>query len=314
MKIFTSYFSGLKSASRSKKMATLIFVITFMLAMIVAIPFQTTLKNEAGNSMAINSLLKHFDYTTYSDFMRVSGKAVKPFITSGVWMGMFYLLFTVFFAGGVLNILSGEENKFSIKSFLDGCGKFFFRYLRLAIYIVIIEFIIALVVFIPLSMILASAYRSVQSEASLFYIFIIGVLIFALLFILVLMIGDYAKILLFKDDSKKAFKAVWISTKFVFKHFFGTYSLYLLLLIAPVLFFVIYFFLDNSIGMVSGFTIFIMFLIQQILIWLRTWTKVWFLGSEIKYFELTFESNEPAINIESVQSTEISSQDLTGNI
>lgn len=295
MKIFTSYFSGLKSASRSKKMATFIFVITFLLAMIVAIPFQTTLKNEAGNSMAINSLLKHFDYTTYSDFMRISGKAVKPFITSGVWMGMFYLLFTVFFAGGVLNILTGEENKFSIKNFLDCCGKFFFRYLRLAIYIVIIEFIIALIVLIPLSMILAWAYQSVQSEASLFYIFVIGVVIFALLFILVLMIGDYAKILLFKDDSKKAFKSVWISTKFVFNHFFGTYSLYLLLLIAPVLFFVIYFFLDNSIGMVSGFTIFIMFLIQQILIWLRTFVKIWFLGSELSYFDLASKVEESII-------------------
>ncbi len=308
MKISTSYFSGLKSASRLKKMTTLIFAVTFLLALVLAIPFHSTLTNQAGNTMALNSLLKHFDYTTYTDFMRISGKAIRPFITTAIWMGMFYLLFTVFFAGGVLNILSSEGKKFSINNFLDGCGKFFFRFFRLAIYLMILLLIITLIVFMPLSMILVSAYKTVQSEASLFYIFVIGDIIFAMLFILVLTIGDYAKIILFKNDSKKSLKSVWTSTKFVFRHFFGTYSLYLLLLIAPILFFVIYFFLDNSIGMASGFTIFVMFLIQQIFVWLRTWTKIWFLGSELSYFGLANKFEEPIIETATDQAIGISPQ------
>lgn len=314
MKIFTSYFSGLKSASRLKKMTTLIYGVTFLLALIIAIPFHSTLTSEAGNTMALRSMLKHFDYTTYSDFMRVSGKAIRPFITTAIWMGMFYLLFTVFFSGGVLNILNSEVQKFSIKNFLDGCGKFFFRFLRLAIYMIIILLLVTAIVFMPIGMIIASAYKTVQSEASLFYIILIGAIVYAFFFLLILMIGDYAKIILFKNDSKKSLKSAWTSTKFVFKHFFGAYSLYILLLIAPVLFFVVYFLLNNSIGMVSGFTIFIMFLIQQIFIWLRTWTKIWFLGSEIKYFEINIQSTETASDSKEVQSIDINAQGATENI
>lgn len=305
MKISTSYFSGLKSASRLKKMTTLIFAVTFLLALVLAIPFNSTLSNQAGNTMALNSLLKHFDYTTYTDFMRISGKAIRPFITTAIWMGMFYLLFTVFFAGGVLNILSSEGQKFSIKNFLEGCGKFFFRFLRLAIYMIFLLLLVTAIVSMPIGMIIASAYQTVQSEASLFYIILAGAIVYALFFVLVLMIGDYAKIIMFKNDSKKSLKSVWTSTKFVFRHFFGAYLLYILLLIAPILFFVIYFFLDNSIGMVSGFTIFVMFLIQQIFVWLRTWTKIWFLGSELSYFGLANKFEEPTIETATDQAVEI---------
>ncbi len=314
MKIFNSYLSGIKSASKLKKMATLIYGVTFLSTLVLAIPFHSILSTQAGHSMALDSLLKHFDYTMYTDFMRIYGKAITPFIFSAFWMGVFYLLFTIFFTGGVLNILSGEEMKFSIKNFLDGCGKFFFRYLRLAIYIGIIELIIFLIVIMPASMIIAAAYETVQSEAALFYMFVASAIVFAFLFILVLMIGDYAKIILFKDDSKKSLKSVWTSTKFVFRHFFGAYSLYLLLLNAPVLFFVIYFLLENSIGMVSGFSIFIMFLIQQIFIWLRIFVKIWFLGSEIKFFEFNPRKEYKVIDTSIEQSAEPNSQGLIENI
>ncbi len=310
MKIFNSYFSGLKSASRLKKMITLIYGITILLSLALATPFHATLSSQAGNTMALHSLLKHFDYTTYTDFMRVYGKAITPFLGSAFWLSAFYLLFTIFFAGGVLNILNGEEQKFTIKNFLDGCGKFFFRFFRLAIYIILILILITAIVFMPVGMIVASAYQTVQSEATLFYIILTGSIIYAFFFILVLMISDYAKIILFKEDSKKSFRSVWSSTKFVFKHFFGTYFLYLLLLTAPILFLIIYFLLDNSIGMVSGFTIFIMFLIQQVFIWLRIFVKIWFLRSEVKFYELNFKAKEIVID----SSTEINPEGLTGNI
>ena len=269
-------------------------------------PFHSTLKSEAGNTMALHSMLKHFDYTTFSDFMRASGKAIRPFITTAIWMGMFYFLFTVFFAGGVLSVLSSDGQKLSFNNFLKGCGKLFFRFLRLAVYMIIILLFVTAIVFMPMGMIIASAYQTVQSEASLFYIILTGAIVYAFFFILVLMIGDYAKIILFRDDSKKSLKSVWASTKFVFKHFFGAYLLYILLYIAPIIFFVLYFQLDDAIGMVSGFTIFVMFLIQQIFVWLRIWTRIWFLGSELSYFGLAKKFEIPTIETATDQASGIS--------
>ncbi len=147
--------------------------------------------------------------------------------------------------------------------------------------------------FFPLAAIVTMVSRTVQNEAVLFYIVLIGIIVYLFFFILLLIIGDYAKIILFNNDSTKSLKSIWLSVKFVIRHLFSTYLLYLFILIAPIVFFLIYFYLDNAIGMVSGFTIFIMFLIQQILIWARTWVKIWFLGSEISLHGLfpTVEMN-----------------------
>ncbi len=286
MKLFKAYSNGFIKAAKLKKMAALIYVITLIMALLLAVPFRTMLGKIAGNTTAINSLVKGFNFSTYSDFLRTAGHALAPFASAAIWFGILYLVFTVFFAGGVLKILTGEDKKFSARIFFESCAAFFFRFLRLAFYLLILQLIFAFIIFMPLGAILGIASGTVQNEASLFYTALAGIVIYLFFFLFILTIGDYAKIIIFINDSPKSFKSVWLSVKFVFKHFFSTYFLYLLLLIAPVLMFLIYFFLDSTIGMISGFTILVMFLIQQILVWLRTWIKIWFLGSELSLYEL----------------------------
>jgi hypothetical protein len=286
MKIFNAYKVGFTSAAQSKKMATVIYAVTFLFALLLAIPFHATINKIAGNSMDINSMIKGFDYTTYTDFLRTAGHAISPFVSAAFWFGILYLIFTVFFAGGVFKILNEEDKKFSARLFFENCSIFFFRFLRLSIYLLILQVIFALIVFFPLAAIVTMVSAAVQNEAVLFYIVLIGVIVYLFFFILLLIVGDYAKIILFNNDSRKSLKSVWLSVKFVIRHLFSTYLLYLFVFIAPIVLFLIYFYLDNAIGMVSGFTIFIMFLIQQILIWARTWIKIWFLGSEISLYGL----------------------------
>ncbi len=286
MKFTKAFSAGFITAAKSKKMTTLIYAVTLLFALILAIPFHSVLRNQIGSSMAPELLFKHFDYTVFSDFMRTSGKALNPFFGAAVWMGIFYLVFSVFFAGGVLNVISSPENKFSVKNFLEGCGVYFFRFLRLAVYMIFIYFILTAAAVMIISAVIALMYESGQNETALFYIFLTGAIIFALLLIVFLAIADYAKIILYRTESKKVIKSIWLSIKFVFRHFFGAYILYVLVLAALVLFFFLYFVLENSIGMSSALTVLMMFLVQQILIWLRTLVKIWFLGSELSYYDL----------------------------
>ncbi len=97
---------------------------------------RSTLSKIAGNSMDINSMIKGFDFTTYADFLRAAGHAISPFISAAFGFGVLYLIFTVFFAGGVLKILNVENQKFSARLFFENCAIFFFRFLRLAIYLI----------------------------------------------------------------------------------------------------------------------------------------------------------------------------------
>jgi hypothetical protein len=287
VKILTSYFHGFVAAYKTKKMITTIYIITLFLALIIAIPFGNTIEEKGDNSMAYTSLLKDFDYAVYRDFMNQYSGVIDPFISIAIWTGIFYILFTIFFEGGIFIILIRNVRKYSLKTFWEVGARYFSRFFRLAVYSVLFQVIAALAVYITLSNILDSAYYTADSEASLFYIAFTGVLIHTGLFILILTITDYAKIMMIEDKKHKPFKTFFKSFGFVFRHFFSTYFLYLILLIVPVSFFIIYFWLEAEIGMSSGIKIFVIFIIQQTLIWCRIFIKIWVLGSElILYNEL----------------------------
>jgi len=290
MNIIQAYINGLKSAGQSKRIATLIYIITLFLGLIVAIPFFQAFKAGTGDSLLINSLLKDFDFTAFTEAMRHGGSVFKTIAPHGIWIGLFFIILSIFLIGGILKTLNQKPTGFSMNYFFDGCGSYFFRFLRLTFYMIIIHIIIALIVFLFLGLILEGAYKTVESEKGLFYIGLTGGIIYLLLFIFLIIITDYAKIILVKDRSRKVLVCMWRSIKFVIRHFLRTYGLYLLLLIAPVLLFFIYFILNRAIGMSSGITILIMFIIQQIFIWSRAWIRIWILGSQLEFYSVYHEN------------------------
>lgn len=299
MKTLKAYAGGFKAALNTKKLSATIYIITIMMALILAIPFQGTIEKEAGNSMAFTNLLKDFDYTVYKDFMNQSAQALQPYISAAIWMGIFYLIFTIFFEGGILTVLRRKEDKFSLRFFWEASAKYFSRFLRLAIYTIILQLITAGIVFAVLSKILSSASETVPSEASLFYIGLTGVIIYILIFIFLLIVTDYAKVMLVENEEYRPLRTIIRSFGFVFRHFLSTYFLYLLLLIVPVLLFVIYFRAEDAIGMSSGGKIFIIFIIQQLFIWARIFIKIWILGSELNLYK-KFEKKEESAEGEPV--------------
>ncbi|MEE9430948.1 MAG: hypothetical protein V3V16_07915 [Melioribacteraceae bacterium] len=295
MKIIKSYKQGFTKTLSLLGMTTLIYFFTLLIGMTIALPFKTALTKAIGFSMSPSILVSGFDYTIYEDFMRNYGDAIKPFIQIMLWVGLAYLIFSIFFAGGILNILQNENNKFSMKSFFEGCGKYFFRFLRLSGIVIILNIIIAFAVYIPLGMIFSSVFETVESEASLFYIGVGGVVIHLFFAILTLIISDYTKMKLVTEETTKVFRTFWQAIKFTVRHLFSTYTLYVMLMIFPVLLFIIYYFIEKSIGMTSGATILIMFLLQQIFIWLRQVSKVWNYSSQFQYHNNFIEPKLPEV-------------------
>ena len=285
MKIIKAYTKGFGRTLSSYKMVSVIYFITLILGLTITIPFRNTLKKAIGHSLIPEKLLYGFNFTIFEDFIRNNGKVMLPFLQIIFWVGIVYLLFTVFFAGGILNIFYNERNKFSMQSFFEGCGKYFLRFFRLMIFTFLLNFIFILITYLPLGLIFSFLENSHLSERTLFYIGSAGVLFHFFLIGLSLIISDYAKIEIVINDTQKVFKTFWQSVKFTIKHFFEVYALYLMLLIFPFLLFAIYYYIDKSFTMTSAKTILSMFLIQQIIIWLKLFSKVWFYKSELSYYK-----------------------------
>ncbi|MCX6174971.1 MAG: hypothetical protein NTZ27_09490 [Ignavibacteriales bacterium] len=283
MKIIGSYIAGLKEALRQKKIVTLLFIITLLLSAVWAATFKSVMVTALEGRSNLYKLLNDFDSTIYSDFMNNYGDLVKAFITGMGWLSMFYFLFTVFFAGGVFRLMNQKLDKVNGKNFFVGCAQYFLRFLRLGLYTLLIQLIVFGVIAIIFSVATMNMTET-STEPTIFYTYLVWMILHIIFFIFITIVSDYAKIILVKEDSKKVWQALRSSFKFIIRRIHLVYSLYLLIIILLIILTILYLWLDSAIGMNSMIAVLVMMIIQQFLIWARMFIKVWLFGSQFNFY------------------------------
>jgi len=272
---------GITATFKRTKILFLLYIFTLLFALTAALPFKSAIANDIDSSMAAFKLLKDFDYPTYTNFMHLFGNTIKPLYKVALFLGVFYTIFSVFFSGGIISSFVNKEKSASLSKFWADSWTYLSRFFRLFIYILILQIIVALLVFFPVAAIISSINSSIQSEATYFYIAITGVIIYLFLLTIIILISDYTKIMMINDKALRPFRTMIRSFAYVFRHFFSVYGMNLLFIISGIILFIIYFFISDKVGMTSGFTIFVMFLIQQLFIICRLFLKISVYGGEV---------------------------------
>lgn len=270
---------------QSFRLLWLIYGITLVLGLLVALPFYNTLKVEDQNSLAFLNLLKGFDYTVYSDFMNRSGRVISPLMSVGRWLGILYVFLSVFFAGGILLRFSQPNTPFSSGMFWQGCAHYAGRLLRL-FGVTLLFVVVGGGLWLVIGSLISVAVNDSFTERGLFWIGAGFFALFALTATLMLCIGDYAKVLMFREDEHNAFRAFGHAGRLVMRNLARTYGLYWLMILLGTALFGIYYLLDEAILMSGWLTIGVMFLIQQTLIFARVGLKVWWLGTAYDSYKL----------------------------
>jgi hypothetical protein len=251
--------------------------ITLVLGLVVALPFYNTLKAEDQDSMAFLNLLNGFDYTVYSDFMHRSARAISPLMSVGRWLGLLYVVLSIFFAGGILLRFSQPNNFFSNGLFWQGCAHYLSRFLRL-FGVTLLFVVVGGGLWLVIGSLISVAVNDSFTERGLFWIGTGFFALFALTATLFLCIGDYAKVIMFREDETNAFRAFGRAGRLVLQNPGRTYGLYWVLILLGTGLFGIYFLLDEAITASNWLTIILLFIIQQTLIFARVGLKVWWLG------------------------------------
>ncbi|QDK78418.1 hypothetical protein EXU85_07285 [Spirosoma sp. KCTC 42546] len=268
----------LRQTLGSIRLLWLIYGITLVLGLLAALPFYNTLTVEDQNSLAFLNLLNGFDYTIYSDFMNRSQRVISPLISVGRWLGLVYIVLSVFFAGGILLRFSQPNNPFNAGLFWQGCSHYFGRFLRLVL-VTLLFVVIGGGLWLVAGSLVGVVFNDTLTERGQFWIGAVFFALFALTATLLLCIGDYAKVLMFREDEHNAFRAFGQAGRLVLRNLARTYGLYVVLILIGTGLFGVYFILDEAILMSNWLTILIMFFIQQSMIFARVGLKVWSLGT-----------------------------------
>lgn len=284
MSIVNAFSSGFRRSGSEIKMALVVYLLNLLLAIPLALAFRSALAAGFGVSLASEQLLQGLDFTAFQDFMRANGERLLTVINQVLTFLILSMLLQTFLAGGILSVLQDHERKFVAASFFKGCGTYFFRFFRLFLIFGIILVLVSLIVAGILMAVVGAMGEASTSEVTDFWVRIAAIALFCVPIILVLMAADYAKIHIVLHDERSAFRACGKGFGFVFRKFFAAFGLELLLLLIPVIVMVLYVLADLAIGMTTGLTILLMFFIQQLVMAIRAWIRIFFFASEMSFY------------------------------
>ncbi len=281
MKSVTSYLYGFSAAMKSLRMILLIYLAYLVIALLLAVPFYGLFRSVAGNSQLPDSLMKGFDATAIRELLASGGKSFGFYLQAFLPWILAFLLLQVYLNGGIFSWVSNPRGRFNISLFHLHGRKYFWRFLKLMIYFLIIHLIIILILYIPY-ILWSSPDKALTDEQIMQPLFfIVGAHLVLLVFLFLL--ADVVKSSLFEQDSPRVLKTIFRCLKSAFKRFFSFYFLGLLLLILPLILFAGFYLLRSSLSGESTGAILVIFLFQQLMVFIRVFLRVWRLGAAYSY-------------------------------
>ncbi|PLK46082.1 hypothetical protein [Emticicia sp. TH156] len=280
--MFTILSQAFNRTAMNWKMVLTVFILNLSLGLILATPLYNLLQSESHNSLEFEKLLNGFDFTVISDFMSQSRKTLRPFWLLSFALSVIYMILNIFFAGGILCQFA-KRGSFSLAEFFKNSARYFGRFLLVFVFEILVLLVVAIVSFACMGVSLVASDGSTEPvqmawlTPSLF--------ISAFLLTVVLNMGQYAKIILFKNQSLSAWAGFLKAAGYVFNNF-KTMRIYWAILIVAAALVLAYYFLESAIGLTSAFKIAIMFIVQQVFIFCRVFVKIWTLSGAFEYLSL----------------------------
>lgn len=248
-------------------MVTFQYLFSLFSALVVVIPFYKTLLLETGHTLALNLLIKDFDFMIFTDALRVFSEALTPYIFRVFVLVAIAVLAGTFFSGGFIDAVIND--KFRFQRFLIHSKRFWGRTVALGAIIGLFAVICTIIAVIT-SLLMMTIFKEPDHRTAVL-LHVPAVIFFGLSQGFLFLLWDYSRVIL-------------VSTKGVFNALVGALRI-LTRSYRPLLFLIsvllaglaglgLYLLLDQVIGMSSLIKITVMLLIQQIFIYYRIFLRL----------------------------------------
>ncbi len=299
-----AYIAGWKATLKTQRMWWLFYGITFVMALITALPVKGFLSTSVGNSLALNKSLPGFDYTFIGDVLNEYGVSIDMILNQSIAMVLLFYLVTVFLTGGLLAVFKERPVAFDGAVFWRGCSMYFWRVLRLSIYFILIHLLL-LGIFAALYFSMTNYMNPFKADSEVGWINNFRILgaIYLIIASFLFLVHDTAKWHMVHTGRYLLVRPFWETFGIVFKKLGRFFLLFLLNGLTFLLFFGIYYFLKNTFEANTGFSILLLFLLSQVFVWLRVGLKFLNLSSVGYLYEGLHRETEVATAQEELRPT-----------
>jgi len=281
MKVISALKHGFRLATFNIKLWSLLYLINLLFAGLVVVPLLFYLGDKLAFTKATDRLIGGFDFTLFNDFLNQNPEFLRLLSTQTVVVAVLFILLYVFLTGGILTRLKNMETDLHrLENFWTGCGKYFWRLLRLSFYFALIHLGVAGLFFMIFSWSVEGGLDYFTSEAAIFHRAKICLFFYGFFALFFFMVHDYAKMLVVTRDRPLIFREFWGAFGFVIKNIGTTFGLYLLLFGLFVLISVLYGLTDGLVHRM-GIPSLVLFLTGQVYVLLQIGFKLMNLGSVV---------------------------------
>ncbi len=279
-----SYIKGLSLTAKSWRLSLYLWGVNILFALIVFLPFYNLMSGELSNSLSGDRMRAGFDLYWVTDFIYKYQSSLTPVLVSIMISAGIYAFINTFLSGGIVGRLYKKSEKLTFSGFFADCGKYWGRYLRLALVTVPLTVILAGGAVMIWELITTLSKETAESEFTLIMIRLGRVFIIGGIFFFISTVADYARIGMAGNDSTKAVRWFFQSFRFVMSNLIAVTGLFILNAVGYVLITICYLELSTVMPESSMFWVFLMFILQQVFIFMKTGVRVQVYGSGVVLF------------------------------
>lgn len=284
MKIFKALGSGCHRSLKVWKGILIFWFISLSLVSLVALPMKGIMKTGLGQSAITGKLLKGIDVEVLSDLGGVYKSLTHSFSAGLLLLLLLWLLINAFLTGGLFNSLKSNDEKFSAGEFFRASARNFLPFVVITLIISAILILLALLlIVIPMG---GVASPDNPNESVPWLILIISVSFYILISQVFVLVADYARAWQVKNEKPACFRALGFGFSRSFRRFLSSFPMMLIIWLVQTMFVVLVFKIIGNWKPASGFGVFGLFLLSQVLLYIRFLLKAWRYGSVTSLKEL----------------------------
>lgn len=270
----TALASAFRRTASRKRMVVLYWFAHTLCAAVAALPLLGVIIPQTAHSRYGAEMLRQFDLMYLAELVNsaresMAGVAVIPMLLAG----FLAVLGSIFLAGGAVKLLVREDARYSPGEFWEGCGRHFWRFLRLALYSLVL-YSIALALSGSINKVADKLWGEGMREQPLVQANWARQILLMALFGFVSTAMDLAKVRLVADDSRRSLRACFGSFRLALRHFGTVFSVWLGLGLAGALATWLYVTAANRVDAVTMGPIAGLFVLQQVYVATRVWLRL----------------------------------------
>jgi hypothetical protein len=255
------------------------------------------MKTGFGQSAITGKLLNGIDVEVLSDLGAVYKSLTHSFSAGLLLLLLLWLLINAFLTGGLFNSLKSNDEKFSAGEFFRASARYFLPFMVITLIISAILILLALIlIVIPMG---GVASPDNPNESVPWLILIISVSLYILISQVFVLVADYARAWQVKNEKPACFRALGFGFSRSFRRFLSSFPMMLIIWLVQTMFVLLVLKVIGNWKPASGFGVFGLFLLSQVLLYIRFLLKAWRYGSVTSLKELNdpLPSSEATVNI-----------------